>query len=113
MNVVLIQWSRVLLEKIVAELVKKFLVFCGTRKFVYYRGHRSLKLARIMIQLNLLHIVRRCIFKIHFDFSHILPSTLRSLNWYFLFRFTNIHYAFLSPPHVLHVSTFSSAMISL
>jgi hypothetical protein len=81
-------WSRVLVDQlVVAQLVKKFPVFYGTRRFstVFTRSpHRSIPLAR-WIQLTLSHHI----YLFLIDFNIILSSTPRSSEWSLHFKYCN------------------------
>jgi len=66
-------WSRVLLEKLtVFQLVNKFLIFYGTRRF-YYRSHKCPPPVHILSQLDPVHTSTSYFLKIHLNI--VLPST--------------------------------------
>jgi hypothetical protein len=86
-------WSKVPIAKLtIAHLIKKFLVFYGTRRFitVFARTRHRTLFPDCWIQSATSH-------SIYSRWKHIIiPSTNRSLRWSFSFRYSDQHFAQIS-----------------
>jgi hypothetical protein len=75
----------------------------------HYRAHKSPPLVPILSQINPINAIPSCLSKIHFYIVH--PPTIGLPSGFFPFGFpTNILYAFLFSPFVLHALPILSSL---
>jgi hypothetical protein len=99
----LTSWSRVLFEKlIVTKLVKRFPAFYGTRRFITVFTTARLN------QMHPVHTLLHYLPNIH---SNITPSTPRSSEWSFPFRYSDWKLVWMS--HLSHTCCMSANLIIL
>jgi len=78
-------WCRALQKLIITQHIKKFLAFYGTWRFSTYNVNRSRPLDPILSQMNAVHVLAPCFFKVCFKIiltsMHNVQITSSHLAW--------------------------------